>query len=140
MVLRKLTLLVLLMIVVGCVPFQIGTHCSEAKDIQVNTVVSILPYDYKIFVIDLTTQLPEDYPTYMIYIKTDGHPINLKILDRLNYIYFVDGRTYRYWNMGKYIVDGTYTFHPSTSDFMYYIVLENPMNCTIDVYIQIERI
>ena len=80
------------MLIAGCIFPQIGNHC-DAHEEQLNTVVSIAPHGYRIFSIDLFGILPEDYPEYVIFIKTDGHPINLKILDRWDYIQFVNGKS-----------------------------------------------
>ncbi|VUT25437.1 MAG: hypothetical protein MASP_00983 [Candidatus Methanolliviera sp. GoM_asphalt] len=37
------------------------------------------------------------------------------------------------------MLEGSYTFHPPHSDFKYYVILENPMNCVTDVYIRIKK-
>jgi hypothetical protein len=62
--------------------------------------------------------LPEDYPDFVISIKTDGHPINLKILNRMDYMNFVKGKSYKYWNGGKYMLEGDYTMLSSQGGFM----------------------
>lgn len=77
------------------------------------------------------------YPSYAISIETNGHPINLKILDTFQFIKYERGKPY-HCEEYKNVIRGTYAFKPPAY-YECHVILENLSDHPVTVNIKFEE-
>ncbi|VUT25830.1 MAG: hypothetical protein MASP_01183 [Candidatus Methanolliviera sp. GoM_asphalt] len=88
----RLKILVALIFVAGCIISQIGDYCeAQTREVWLNKTVSIPPQGYQAYKYTLSGY---ERPDFVIFIQTDGHPINLRIFDHSNMRLFEKGELY----------------------------------------------